>query len=89
MRHCSNCGSTKHTKNHCTSKKKSKRMNYGIIEESESEDSQNETNESDEESESEEEWVNEESEDDEPKHFNAGKKKDGERSLLLHVNNIY
>jgi hypothetical protein len=71
VRHCSQCGSTKHTKTNCNSKRKSKKFNYGN--KSESESSEDEDSESeDSEPESEE---SSSSEEDEPKHFNAGKKK--------------
>jgi hypothetical protein len=84
IRHCSQCGSTKHTKNYHTIKRKPKRMNYGYIE-----DDQNEEEEDDEDEEEYEEEVDDEDDEEnseeeyEPKHFNAGKKKDQNGSLLL------
>ena len=71
VRHCSNCGSVKHTKRSCNSKRKSKKFNLGNRPESESESSENETSSSEEEEESDESS----SEEDESRHFNAGKKK--------------
>ena len=74
VRHCSNCGSVKHTKKTCKSKRKSRRMNYARKPESESEsaDEESETSESET---SESSSNNSESEDNESRHFNAGKKK--------------
>jgi len=34
VRHCSNCGSPKHTKNNCNKKGKSRKINYGEISDS-------------------------------------------------------
>ena len=72
VRHCSNCGSTKHTKRNCNSKQKSKKFNLGNRPESESESSENYSSESEEELQTSEESSSEE---DEQKQFNAGKKK--------------
>ena len=72
VRHCSNCGSTKHTKRNCNSKRKSKKFNLGNRPESESESSENCSSDSEEESQTSEESSSEE---DEVRQFNAGKKK--------------